>query len=60
MVGYVLRGHIELKAGDDHYKLSEEDSFHLRADLPHRIWNPEDEPAQVILVGTQGVQAPAR
>jgi transcriptional regulator with XRE-family HTH domain len=60
MAGYVMSGRLELKAGDEHIQLAEEDTFHLRADLPHQIWNSGDKPARIILVATQGAQSPSR
>jgi transcriptional regulator with XRE-family HTH domain len=60
MAGYVLAGRLVLTAGDEEIQITAEDSFHLRADLPHHIWNPADQPAQIVLVGTQGTQAPTR
>lgn len=60
MAGYVIAGRLELRVGDESIQLAEEDTFHLRADLPHQIWNPGEEPAQVILIAGQLAQHPAR
>jgi transcriptional regulator with XRE-family HTH domain len=52
MGGYVLRGHLEIHAGDGTLALGPGDGFHLSADLPHSITNPGDEPAEVLWVTT--------
>jgi transcriptional regulator with XRE-family HTH domain len=52
MGGYVLRGRLEIHAGDGILALGPGDGFHLSADLPHSISNPGDEPAEVLWVTT--------
>jgi quercetin dioxygenase-like cupin family protein len=48
--GYVLSGRLRLTVGSETGELEAGDSFQFRADLPHKIFNPYDEPAQLIWI----------
>lgn len=45
---YVIKGEIEVHLHDKVYKLHEGDSFYIREDVPHNIFNPSNETAVVI------------
>lgn len=48
--GYVLSGRLRLTVGNDTGELDTGDSFQFPADVPHKISNPYDEPAQLIWI----------
>jgi transcriptional regulator with XRE-family HTH domain len=48
--GYMLSGRMRLTVGDETGDLDSGDSFQFRADVPHKIFNPYDEEAQVIWI----------
>jgi len=45
---YVIKGQIEVHLYDGVYKLNEGDSFYIREDVPHNIFNPGDQNAILI------------
>ena len=48
--GYMLSGRARLQVGDRTGDLEPGDSFQFPADIPHKIDNPYDEPAQVMWI----------
>jgi transcriptional regulator with XRE-family HTH domain len=50
--GYVLRGRMEIRLGDERIALAAGDGFHLSADVPHSLRSVGDEPAELIWVTT--------
>jgi transcriptional regulator with XRE-family HTH domain len=52
VAGYVVRGRLEIRLADERLCFGIGDGFHLRADVPHEIANPGDEPAEVLWVTT--------
>lgn len=49
--GYVLRGRLEIRLGEESIALGPGDGFHLSADLPHSLRNAGEEPTEVVWVG---------
>lgn len=45
---YVVKGEIEVHLYDKVYKLYEGDSFYIREDVPHNMFNPSDETSIMI------------
>ncbi len=50
--GYLVSGEIEIHVADEAFHLSAGDGFHLRADLPHTVFNRGDVPAVIVWVTT--------
>jgi transcriptional regulator with XRE-family HTH domain len=50
--GYVLRGRLEIRLGEELISLGPGDGFHLSADLPHSLRNAGEEPAEVLWVAS--------
>lgn len=51
-IGYVLEGKIELVIGEQHFQLTEGDSFFFKSDLPHSYQNVGEKLARVIWINT--------
>ena len=50
---YVLNGEIEVTVNGSSSSLAEGDAVHFRADVPHALANPSEEPATVLVVNSQ-------
>ena len=48
--GYLLRGRLEIRLGEELLELGPGDGFHLSADLPHALRNPGEAPAELVWV----------
>ncbi|HUQ23440.1 MAG TPA: cupin domain-containing protein [Gaiellaceae bacterium] len=49
-VFFVLSGRVRLQLADETYELGPGDSVQYRSSTPHRVVNPEQEPAEVMFV----------
>jgi transcriptional regulator with XRE-family HTH domain len=52
VIGYVVRGELELVIDSDKHKLSAEDAFHFRAEQPHGFRNTGKTIAEVVWINT--------
>ncbi len=48
----VIRGRVVLQLGDNEYTLSEGDSIEYRSSVPHRVYNPFKQKAEVLWINT--------
>jgi transcriptional regulator with XRE-family HTH domain len=48
--GYLLRGRLEIRLGEELLELGPGDGFHLSADLPHSLHNPGEDAAELLWV----------
>lgn len=43
--GFVIQGTLIIEAGDDRFELGEGDAIYFDSELPHRFYNPGEQPA---------------